>query len=308
MGAAAVEAYLHETVAPKLLGRDPLRIEAINAALANYLGWRCSGVETRGNSAVDIALWDLFGKVARRAGRRHAGRALARLDPRLQHLRRLQVHPRRALAVGGQLARRRHRRALRGSRRVPPSRRRARALSLLEQGITGDEDLAVRHRRRAERRLRHHAGRARHGARAVREDPHAPSATGWTSWSSSTRCGACRWRRSSPRRLAEFDTYWHEDPFRLDNIGDLADYARAQQGVDLRVRDARLPRTRSASTSRPASPASPCSTSRGAAASPRRARSRRWPRPGTCRSRPTTAPGRSSTRPPATCRCTRRTR
>jgi L-alanine-DL-glutamate epimerase-like enolase superfamily enzyme len=26
-------------------------------------------------------------------------------------------------------------------------------------------------------------------------------------------------------RLAEFDTYWHEDPFRLDNIGDLADYA-----------------------------------------------------------------------------------
>src|SRR5512139_4063337 len=63
MGAAAVEAYLHETVAPKLLGRDPLRIEAINGALANYLGWRSAGVETRGNSAVDIALWDLFGKV-----------------------------------------------------------------------------------------------------------------------------------------------------------------------------------------------------------------------------------------------------
>ena len=27
-------------------------------------------------------------------------------------------------------------------------------------------------------------------------------------------------------RLAEFDTYWHEDPFRLDNLADLADYAR----------------------------------------------------------------------------------
>jgi L-alanine-DL-glutamate epimerase-like enolase superfamily enzyme len=26
-------------------------------------------------------------------------------------------------------------------------------------------------------------------------------------------------------RLAEFDTYWHEDPFRLDNISDLKDYA-----------------------------------------------------------------------------------
>ena len=62
MGAAAVEAYLHETVAPKLLGRDPLRIEAIGRDLSNYLGWRSAGVETRGNSAVDIALWDLFGK------------------------------------------------------------------------------------------------------------------------------------------------------------------------------------------------------------------------------------------------------
>ena len=29
-----------------------------------YLGWRGSGVETRGNSAIDIALWDIFGKAA----------------------------------------------------------------------------------------------------------------------------------------------------------------------------------------------------------------------------------------------------
>ena len=64
MGASAVEAYLHDTVAPKLLGTDPIQIEARNASLANYLGWRGSGVETRGNSAVDIALWDLFGKAA----------------------------------------------------------------------------------------------------------------------------------------------------------------------------------------------------------------------------------------------------
>ncbi|ALA20487.1 MULTISPECIES: mandelate racemase/muconate lactonizing enzyme family protein [unclassified Chelatococcus] len=62
MGAAAVEAYVHETVAPRLLGRDPRQIEAINRDLTGYLGWRGAGVETRGNSAVDIALWDLFGK------------------------------------------------------------------------------------------------------------------------------------------------------------------------------------------------------------------------------------------------------
>jgi galactonate dehydratase len=62
MGAAAVEAYIHETAAPKLIGRDPLQIEAINRDLLGYLGWRGAGVETRGNSAIDIALWDLFGQ------------------------------------------------------------------------------------------------------------------------------------------------------------------------------------------------------------------------------------------------------
>jgi L-alanine-DL-glutamate epimerase-like enolase superfamily enzyme len=64
MGAAAVEAYLHEWAAPRLLGADPLAIEARARDLTGYLGWRGSGVETRGNSAVDIALWDLFGKAA----------------------------------------------------------------------------------------------------------------------------------------------------------------------------------------------------------------------------------------------------
>lgn len=64
MGAAAVEAYVHEWVAPKLLGQNPLAIEARNKDLLGYLGWRGSGAETRGNSAVDIALWDIFGKAA----------------------------------------------------------------------------------------------------------------------------------------------------------------------------------------------------------------------------------------------------
>lgn len=61
-GAQAVEAYLHETVAPYLLGQDPLLIDRHARSLYGYLGYRSSGVETRGNSAVDIALWDLWGK------------------------------------------------------------------------------------------------------------------------------------------------------------------------------------------------------------------------------------------------------
>ena len=47
MGASAVEAYLHDVVAPKLLGKDSLQIEARNRELSNYLGWGSAGVETR---------------------------------------------------------------------------------------------------------------------------------------------------------------------------------------------------------------------------------------------------------------------
>lgn len=61
-GAQTVEAYIHEEVAPKLIGRDPLAIDLISKDLTGYLGFRSTGAEMRGNSAVDIGLWDLFGK------------------------------------------------------------------------------------------------------------------------------------------------------------------------------------------------------------------------------------------------------
>jgi galactonate dehydratase len=62
-GPRAVEAYLHETAAPILLGRDPLEIDRISRDLTDYVGYRSSGAEMRGRSAVDIALWDIFGKI-----------------------------------------------------------------------------------------------------------------------------------------------------------------------------------------------------------------------------------------------------
>jgi galactonate dehydratase len=61
-GAATVEAHVHEYIAPRVLGRDPLAIDLLAADLTGYLGFRSSGAEMRGNSAFDIALWDLFGK------------------------------------------------------------------------------------------------------------------------------------------------------------------------------------------------------------------------------------------------------
>ena len=61
--AQAVEAYMHEFVAPRVLGRDPLEIERLSRSLIGYVGFRGSGVETRAVSAFDMALWDLYGKV-----------------------------------------------------------------------------------------------------------------------------------------------------------------------------------------------------------------------------------------------------
>lgn len=61
-GAQSAEAHIHEFVAPYLLGKDPLLIDRHSKALVGYVGFASSGAEVRGNSAVDIALWDLFGK------------------------------------------------------------------------------------------------------------------------------------------------------------------------------------------------------------------------------------------------------
>jgi len=63
-GAGAVEAHIHDTLAGRLLGRDPLRIEAIYRDMVNLpMAQSSTGAEYRAASAIDIALWDLFGKV-----------------------------------------------------------------------------------------------------------------------------------------------------------------------------------------------------------------------------------------------------
>jgi L-alanine-DL-glutamate epimerase-like enolase superfamily enzyme len=61
--ADAVEAHIHDVVAEYLLGQDPVAIERHAAALRGYVGAAASGAEMRAASAIDIALWDLRGKV-----------------------------------------------------------------------------------------------------------------------------------------------------------------------------------------------------------------------------------------------------
>ena len=61
----AVAAVIHDVYAPLLLGRDPRDIENHwnnLFALVNFCG--AMGAEMRAISAVDVALWDLFGQIA----------------------------------------------------------------------------------------------------------------------------------------------------------------------------------------------------------------------------------------------------
>jgi galactonate dehydratase len=63
-GAGAVEAHIHDTLAQRVIGKNPLHIEALNKELVNLpMAQSSTGVEYRAASAIDIALWDVFGKV-----------------------------------------------------------------------------------------------------------------------------------------------------------------------------------------------------------------------------------------------------
>jgi L-alanine-DL-glutamate epimerase-like enolase superfamily enzyme len=61
-GADAVEAHVHEFIAPYLIGQNPLDIERHSQRMTGYAGRGGSGTEMRGASAVEIALWDVWGQ------------------------------------------------------------------------------------------------------------------------------------------------------------------------------------------------------------------------------------------------------
>jgi L-alanine-DL-glutamate epimerase-like enolase superfamily enzyme len=61
-GPHSAEAHIHQIIAPYLLGQDPLKIDRHQAHLIGYVGFVGSSAEMRGRSAVDIALWDLWGQ------------------------------------------------------------------------------------------------------------------------------------------------------------------------------------------------------------------------------------------------------
>jgi galactonate dehydratase len=59
----ATVGHIHQIAAPYLLGKDPLQIERHNAYLLQPIcGFSSTSAEIRAASAIDVALWDLFGK------------------------------------------------------------------------------------------------------------------------------------------------------------------------------------------------------------------------------------------------------
>jgi L-alanine-DL-glutamate epimerase-like enolase superfamily enzyme len=225
MGPKAVEAYLHETVAPKVLGRDPLQIEAINSDLSRfYLGWSSAGAETRGNSAIDIALWDLFGKAHGKpicdmlGGRSRDKIRVYNTCAGYKYIRDSSAQSVANWHIGEQ-----------GGPYEDLEgflyRADEVALSLLEQGITGMKiwpfDIAAE-RTNGFDISPQELNTALEPFRKIRKavgDKMDIMVEFHSLWS-------LPMAKKLAERLTEFDTYWHEDPFRLDNVSDLKDYAR----------------------------------------------------------------------------------
>ena len=61
-GSGAVEAFIHETAAERLIGTEVDTLHPRTDGLVGYVGRTGSGAEVRGTSALDIALWDLAAK------------------------------------------------------------------------------------------------------------------------------------------------------------------------------------------------------------------------------------------------------
>ncbi|OGA42306.1 MAG: dehydratase, partial [Betaproteobacteria bacterium RIFCSPLOWO2_12_FULL_68_19] len=205
----------------------PLEIERLTRSLTGYLGFRGSGVETRAVSAFDIALWDLYGKVC--------GQPLYQV---------LGGASREAIRTYNTCA---------GYRYIRDARQQTSANWGLEEKQGPYEDLEA---------FLHRADELAHslleqGISAMKIwpfDPYAEASDGLhisgadldkalepfrrIRASVGNRMDVMvefhsLWRLPAAQRiaraLAEFDTYWHEDPIRMDSLALLKQYAAASK-------------------------------------------------------------------------------
>jgi L-alanine-DL-glutamate epimerase-like enolase superfamily enzyme len=222
-GAESVEAYLHEFVAPRVLSRNPLEIERLARELVGYLGFRGSGVETRALSAFDIALWDLYGKACNQPLYQVLGGACRdsiRTYNTCAGYRYIRDARQQTSANWGL-----------GAAEGPYEdldaflhRADELAHSLLEQGIGAMKIWPFD--RYAEASGGWHIGAAELDAalepfRRIREAVGSRMDI-MVEFHSLWRLPAAQ---RIARALADFDTYWHEDPIRMDSLALLKQYA-----------------------------------------------------------------------------------
>jgi len=220
-----VIAHIHQTLAPYLLGKDPLTIDKHSRWFLNtYLGFKSVGAEMRAASAVDIALWDILGQVTKQPIYQLLGGA-SRERVRTYNTC---AGYRYIRAAGGQTTKNW---GLDGKAQGPYEdldaflhRADELAQSLLEQGITGMKIWPF--------------------------DPYAEASDGQYISGPDLQKGLepfrkiraavgnrmdimvefhSLWRlppaQKIARALAEFDTFWHEDPIRMDSLALLKQYA-----------------------------------------------------------------------------------
>ncbi len=226
---APVAAHLHETCAPYLLGKDPLRIDAHSRRfLDTYLGFNSVGVEMRAASALDIALWDIFGQATGQPIYQLLGGATrdkVRVYNTCAGYEYVRAKPVQGTANFGLPAR--LDRKKRPYEDLLAFRTDAGALaeSLLDMGITGmkiwpfDEaaeasngtDISKAELKKAMRpfeQIRKAVG--------DRMDIHVEFHSMWQLPAAIKIAKA----------LEPFDPYWYEDPVKMNNLDALADYAR----------------------------------------------------------------------------------
>ena len=171
-GAGAVASHIHDTLATRLLGRDPLCIEALHKELVNLpMAQSSTGAEYRAASAIDIALWDLWGKVTNQPVHQLLG-GLCRDRLRIyntcagyQYVRNRDIRPVNTWNIGD-------RRALRRLERLHDRRRRLGGKPARKRHQR-HENLALRPGGERDWRRRHFHRTAQGGAAPVRTHPQA---------------------------------------------------------------------------------------------------------------------------------------
>jgi L-alanine-DL-glutamate epimerase-like enolase superfamily enzyme len=234
----SIAAYIHDTCAPALLKKDPRAIPEHQHALLQIVGSRFNGfptrsVELRGNSAIDIALWDILGQSLNAPIHQLLG-GLARPKIRGYNTCANADYNASRFAGGNQFieAGRSAPKAVKGLHDydLAMSQPDELALDLLESGIDGMKiwpfDRLAVDSRGGEITLAQLKP-------CVALIEKIRKATGDRMEILMEYHG--RWQLPAALRIAEalepLDIYWHEDPVQMDNFADLERFNRAAKGM-----------------------------------------------------------------------------